>query len=149
MRIIAILTVLLLCSFQTIPASSKELSEAQSLVEQIVATHPGLVRLTIHAVPMGETQSRIIACNIQEKLGKLSDPEDLDAIKSKKTVVLREGKNLDVTMPILDKTGKAIAATGITLALGDGTNEDALVKEAQGIAQELTEAIRTAGHPLW
>jgi len=47
MRIIAILTVLLLCSFQTIPASSKELSEAQSLVEQIVATHPGLVRLTI------------------------------------------------------------------------------------------------------
>ena len=90
--------------------------EAQRLVERIVAKHPNLVRLTIHAPPTGQTQSRIIACNVHEKIGKPSDPEDLDAMKTGKVVVLEEGDKLDVTAPILDEAGQAVATTGITLS---------------------------------
>ena len=149
MRIGIALLVFLFCACQTVPKKAQAFNEAQQLIEQTVAKHPNLVRLTIHAVPTGETVDKIIACNVREKLGKISDPEDIEARTSKKTTVLHEGNNLDVTAPILDKAGQAIAATGITLAIPPNTGEEALVKEAQAIAQELTTAIQTAGHPLW
>ncbi len=64
-------------------------------------------------------------------------------------VVLREGSNLDITMPILDKAGKAVAATGITLKRDDDTAEPALMIEAQVIAQELTTEIQAAKRLPW
>jgi len=120
--------------------------EAQQLVEKIIEQHPNVVRLTIHAVPTGGSVNRIVACNLPDKLGKASDPEDLQAMQSNKTTVLREGNDLDVTVPIPDREGKVIAATGVTLLRPAGR---AGVEEAQGIARELAEAIRAAGHPLW
>ena len=68
---------------------------------------------------------------------------------TKETVVLREGNNLDVTMPILDQAGKAVAATGITLERDGITGEKALVMEAQTIAQELTTGIQAAKRLPW
>ena len=88
-------------------------------------------------------------CNVAEKRGKPSDPEDLEAMKTGETVVLREGDALDVTAPILDPGGRAIAATGITLAFSEGATEDDLIEKAHGIARELTAAIRAAEEPLW
>ena len=123
--------------------------KAQELVDRLVAKHPDLVRLTIHAVPTGEEASRIIACNIKEKIGKPSDPEDLEAMKTGKTVTLREGGNLDVTAPIPDKAGNPIAATGITLHLSQGETENEVIEKAKSIAKELTMAIQNADKPLW
>jgi hypothetical protein len=108
-----------------------------------------LVRLTIHAVPTGEKSSRIIACNIKEKIGKLSDPEDIGAMKTGKKVILREGDNLDVTAPLFNKEGKPIAATGITLRFRKGESEGEVIKKAKAIAEELNTAIKNAKEPLW
>jgi hypothetical protein len=123
--------------------------KAQELVNNMVSKHPDLVRLTIHAVPAGEEASKIIACNIKEKIGKLSDPEDLEAMKTGKTVTLKEGDNLDVTAPIFDKAGKPIAATGITLRFRKGESENEVIEKAKSIAEELTIAIQAADKPLW
>ena len=149
MRINVVLLALLLCSCGAPSDNGEESADVQRLVEQIVARHPKLVRLTIHAVPASETESRIIASNISDKLGNLSDPEDLRVMTTKETVVLREGNNLDVTMPILDKAGKAVAATGITLEEDGVTSETALMMEAQVIAQELTMGIQAAKRLPW
>jgi hypothetical protein len=149
MRKLCLLVALLLCSCQPLPGHLHEHGEAQRIVDQTMAKHPEIVRLTIHAVPTGETKSRIIACNISKKVGQLSDMEDLEAIRVKKTVVLREGNNLDVTAPILDRSGRAIAATGITLLFPKSTTEQALLKKAKSIALELTAAIHRVGRPLW
>ena len=146
---IAVLLALVVLSCGAEPATEDRFEAAQAIVETIVAKHSDLVRLTIHAVPAGETESRIIACNVEEKRGKPSDPEDLQAMKTLMTVVLREGDALDVTAPILDPGGKAIAATGITLSFSEGATENDLVEKAQAIARELTEAIRAAEEPLW
>ena len=124
-------------------------SKAQEVVESIVSKHPDLVRLTIHGVPTGEQGSRIIACNIKEKIGKLSDSEDLEAMKTGKTVTLKEGDNLDVTAPIYDRAGKPIAATGITLRFREGETEDQVAQRAKAIAEEVTAAVRDADTPLW
>ena len=140
---------LLFVSCHSLPQKSHEFKAAQLLVEQTIAKHPGVVRLTIHAIPAGRTKSMIIACNIREKLGALSDPEDLMAMKTGKFVILKEGDKLDVTAPILDRSGEAIAATGITLSFSENTSEKALVDKAIVIAQELTTAIQNAQKPLW
>ena len=122
--------------------------EAQRIVEEVAANHPNLVRLTIHAVPSGGTVNQIVACNIPEKLGKVSDPEDLEAIEKNKTTVLREGNNLDVTVPITDPEGQPVAI-GVTLVGLDGSDDQAAVKDAQAIASELQKALEDARHPLW
>ncbi|AGA90533.1 hypothetical protein Thimo_1759 [Thioflavicoccus mobilis 8321] len=135
-------------AWQACLAAESAFPEAQEIVEEIVAGHPNVVRLTIHAVPSEDTMSRIIACNVPEKLGQASDPEDLEAMRTSKTTVLREGENIDVTVPITDWEGRPIA-TGVTLAGRDASDDQAAVEEAQAIALELQESIRAAGHPLW
>ena len=122
---------------------------AQSIVESLAAKHSQVVRLSIHATPSGERTSRIIACNIKEKIGKPSDPEDLEAMRATKTVVLKEGENLDVTAPVLDKNGKPIAAAGITLRIAVGETEAEQIEKAKVIAKELGIAIQNAAKPLW
>ena len=140
---------LLVCSCQQTTKSSNDFKQAQTLIDKTMAAHPEIIRLTIHAVPKGQTQSRIIACNLREKLGKLDDPEDLEVVKTKKTIVLKEGDNLDVTTPILDKAGNAIAATGITLKGLNGNNEQRLTEKAKAIAAELSKAIQDSPEPFW
>ena len=118
-------------------------------MDRVVSKHPDLVRLTIHAAPTGEEGSRIIACNIKEKIGTPSDPEDLEVLKTNKIVVLKEGDNLDVTAPIPDKTGNIIAATGITLRFRKGKTENQVIEEAKSIARELSIAIQNSDTPPW
>jgi hypothetical protein len=65
------------------------------------------------------------------------------------SVVLREGKNLDVTTPIPDRTGRIVAAAGITLPEDPGSSEETLVKEAEEIAHELTVEIQEAKRTPW
>ena len=134
---------------QSWASEESQFRKAQELVEGMASKHPDLVRLTIHADPTGEETSRIIACNIKEKIGKPSDPEDLEAMKTGETVVLREGDNLDVTAPIWNKAGKPVAATGITLRFGKEETESDVVKKATAIAKELNTAIQNAKKTLW
>ncbi len=120
--------------------------EAQHIVEQVAARHPDVVRLTIHAMPAKSSHSRIIASNVHAKLGKASDPEDLHAMETKQPVTLSEGQNLDYTAPVVDASGKAIAAIGVTVK---GASEAAKLATAKLIAGELSSAILASGKPLW
>lgn len=122
---------------------------AQKLLDKLASKYPDVVRLTIHAVPSGEEGSRIIACNIKQKIGATSDPEDLEVLTTNKIVVLREGDNLDVTAPIRGKAGKPVAATGITLRFKRGETENEVIEKAKSIAQELAIAIQNSNEPLW
>ncbi len=122
---------------------------AQALIDSTVAAYPSIVRLTIHAIPTGQTQSRIIACNVGGKIGRLSDPEDLAAVAEDRTILLREGDDWDVTAPIRDTAGHPIAATGITLSLPPGTTEDEALIQAKAIAATLTDAIQSSPTPMW
>jgi hypothetical protein len=134
-------------SSETTDASRDE--GAQEIVDLMVANYSDLVRLTIHGEPAGERAMKIIACNIKEKIGARSDPEDLEVLLTNEIVVLKGGDNLDVTAPIRGKDGKPIAATGITIRFREGKAEEDVVSRARIIAEEITSAVQKADGPLW
>ena len=122
---------------------------AQDIVDGVAAKHPELVRLTLHAVPEGKTECTQVASTAKGRRGKPSDPEDLDAMKTGRQVVLDEPGAVDVTVPILRKGGKPTAVTGVTLRAAEGADRATLVNKARAIAEEVAIAVRAAGKPVW
>lgn len=122
---------------------------AQALVDGVAAANAGVKRLTLHAVPAGKDACTQVASTMAERRGKPSDPEDLEALGSGKEVVLDEDGAVDVTVPILVVDGKPTAVVGVTLALAEGADRDALVAEARAVARELESKIQAAKKPLW
>jgi len=122
--------------------------DAQDIVDRVAARHPDLLRLTLHAVPEGKECTQV-ASTMAERRGKPSDPEDLEAMKTGREIVLDEGGNVDVTVPILVKKGRPTAIAGVTLKPMAGAGRTATVSKAREIAQELAAEIRAAGKPVW
>ena len=122
---------------------------AQAMLDGVAGRHDGLTRLTLHAVPAGKDALTQVASTMESRRGKPSDPEDLQAMKDGKEIVLDEEGAVDVTVPILMKDGKPTAIAGVTLELAEGADRDALVNEARTIAKELEAGIQKAGKPLW
>lgn len=122
---------------------------AQAIVDRIAAAHSELARLTIHAIPRGESKMRIVAASVPGKVGKPSDPEDLEAAKTGRPVELREGRDLDYTCPAQDATGHTLAVIGVLISGASGATDEALRAKAKAIAAETAAAIRDSKQPLW
>lgn len=116
-------------------------SPAQRLVDELSKKHPELVRVGLHVTPPGSSENIIVASNVAAKLGQKSDPEDLRAMETGRPVVLREGENFDVTLPLHDATGKIIGAIGLTLKPAGGEEEGDATRRARAIASELEKRI--------
>ncbi len=114
---------------------------AQRLVDELAKKHRELVRIGLHVTPPHSSENTIVASNIAAKLGQKSDPEDLQAIKTGRPVVLREGENFDVTLPLHDAAGKTIGAVGLTLKVAAGEQESDATRRARAIAGELEKQI--------
>jgi hypothetical protein len=121
----------------------------QEIVDAVAARHADLARLTLHAVPMGATQCPQLASALPDRRGEPSDPEDLQALRTGKEVVLAEPGAMDVTVPILVQDGAPTAVAGVTLRTDGGAGRDVVVSRARRIAEELASEIRSAGKPLW
>jgi len=146
MKILASILLLGLAACSTSGVRHANYPEAQSIVEGVAARHSDIVRLTIHAVPSRGKSSRVIASNVAAKLDDGSDPEDIQAMETKQPVTLMEGDHLDYTAPVIDESGKAIAAVGVTVK---GGSEAEMRTSAESIARELSSALVAAGKPLW
>lgn len=103
---------------------------AQELVEQLAAGHPELVRIALHVTPPNESQNVIIASNVPERIGRPSDAEDLQAMRLGQPIVLKEGEDFDVTLPLHDAVGRIIGAIGLTFKPGTGESEEAAIRRA-------------------
>ena len=111
--------------------------DVQEIVDSIQGIHADVVRLTVHSTPPGGGTCYAIASTQSSKRGLPSDPEDLQAISTGKNVILQESGALDVTVPILQKSGKYTAAAGVTLKSPVGARQDDLVARAEAIAREI------------
>ena len=120
-------------------AGAPEPSGHQTLVESVAAKNSDIVRLTLHLVPSGESDYKAVASTLASKIGKPSDPEDLEAIRTGKTVVLDEPGGIDVTIPIQMVNGKHTVAAGVTLKKSVG--RVAAINAANAIAAELENAL--------
>ena len=114
---------------------------AQTLVDELAARHPELVRIGLHLTPLNALDNVIVASNVPAKIGNKSDPEDLTAIESRKPVVLREGKNFDITLPLYDAAGNLIGAIGLTFKPAEHEKESSALERARRAARELQRLI--------
>jgi two-component sensor histidine kinase len=108
---------------------------AQVEIDDIVKKLPHISRFSIHSEApedKGPSGYRHLASSAQERVGRPSDAEDIESIKNDKHVVLFEtdaegNRHIDVTYPIHNIEGKAIAAAGITISLKE---DDVILAEA-------------------
>lgn len=114
---------------------------AQKLVDSLAARHPELVRIGLHVTPPEGADNIIVASNLTAKIGKKSDPEDLQAMRTGKPVVVKEEGNFDVTLPLKDASGKLIGALGLTFKPADDEKESSAVERARKIARGLEKQI--------
>jgi len=125
-------------------AASHDEILAQKQVDELAARHPELVRIGLHLKPPGSSENIIVASNIPAKIGQKSDPEDMKAMQTGNPVVLKEGSNIDVTLPLHNAAGKIIGAIGLTLRPKAGEDGSGALNQAQNIARELERQIPSA-----
>lgn len=116
---------------------------AQRLVDELAAKHPDLVRVGMHVMPPNRRENILIACTAAERIGQKSDPEDLKAMNTGQPVVMKEGDNFDVTLPLHNSAGMIIGALGLTFKPQAGEQDAEAARRARAMAQEIEKHIAT------
>lgn len=118
---------------------------AQHLVDLIVARHPNVVVLAIHATPEGTTQNVIVASNIG-RIGKVADPDDMRVIKTLKPnlAVNAKGDRYEVELPLYDASHRLLGALGTVFAYHPGADTAVMQAEATQIRDYLSRRISHA-----
>mgnify|MGYP001593820213 CR=1 FL=1 len=107
----------------------------QAIVESVGKEHPEVARLTVHCVPPGGGACCAVASTLAEKRGKVSDPEDLEAMGTGKLVVLDEAGGVDVTVPVMQKGARWEATVGVTFKPNPEMKKEQFVELATAIAR--------------
>jgi iron complex outermembrane receptor protein len=129
---------------ETLPAVPGKLNYAQSLVDRISARHPELLQVDIHAVPPGSQASVIVAAKDRSRVGKPSDPDDIEVARTgqPRVEINRVGNNnVEVEVPLLSVTRETVGAIELTFPYVAGTDRDALLQKANDIADEFRRRI--------
>ncbi len=119
--------------------------DPQTVIESVATSHPGCTRLSVHCTPAGASGMVACASTSADRRGKPSDPEDMQVVKSGKQVVMEQGGDLDVTIPICMKDGAYTAACGVTLKRSGAMTREQLVAEAEAIAKAVEAGMGTCG----
>ena len=115
----------------------KDIDHLQGMFLSITKELPHIKRLTLHAQDEDTQKYRHIASSIVDIIGMPSHREDIEAIEQDKTVILYENMQnenfIDITQPIHDSKGNAIAALGVTVSL---TESDIVLRKAMQSMRE-------------
>src|SRR5437868_14729377 len=61
---------------------SADASYAQYLIGSMLALHPQILEIDVHAIPPGSSQSIIVAAKNAARVGRRSDPDDIAVFRS-------------------------------------------------------------------
>jgi hypothetical protein len=118
----------------------------QNIVDSVAADYPAVIRLTVHTTMPGGSGPVAVASTWAEKLGKPSDPEDLDAMRRGMPVVLETLTEVDVTLPILNQGARWDGAVGVTFKNDANRSQStqALTDLAKAIAKVVEDRMLAA-----
>ncbi|MFC5863206.1 hypothetical protein ACFPT7_12950 [Acidicapsa dinghuensis] len=118
---------------------------AQQLIVKLKNQHPEIQKLSLHAVPPGQTQSAIIASNLSEKIGKLSSPDDLAAVAAGQPNVHRveQGKFWDTFVPVHDYRGDVIGFLIMEVPFRTASTESEAIAVGTMIRNQLQQQVPT------
>ena len=117
---------------------------AQYLVDSIVALHPELSEVDVHATPPGSTQSIIVAARSASRVGKASDPDDLAVMKSGEPRIEinpRGNQNVEVELALYDIYNQTIGAVELTFPYITGSDPQAILAVAAQYRDQLSRRI--------
>lgn len=118
-------------------------ADAQVAVDKVVKANPEVTRLSVHC-QQSAGGAVVCASTMAARKGTPSAAEDLEAMKTGKTIVLDEAGALDVTVPICAKDGKFQASCGVTLKSAGMPREKA-VEKATALAKQIETEICSKG----
>ena len=117
---------------------------AQAVVNDVIARHPELVVVGLHAVAPGAAHETMIASNL-DRIGKPDDDDDIAVATEHKTILapnIKEPNKFEVQVPLLDAAGRFIGAAGLVFRYRAGDDQLQLHREALAIRDEM--AVRFA-----
>jgi iron complex outermembrane receptor protein len=129
---------------QTSPPQGSTKNYAQALVDATVARHPELLELDLHAKPPGSSASVIVAARSANRVGHPSDPDDLEVAKTgiPRVEINRIGDyNVEIEIPLFDEHRDTIGSVEMTFPYVAGFDQDALIKKAVAVRNELSALI--------
>ena len=112
--------------------SLEDLDGIEALFVSITNKLPHIKRITLHLKDKNTAEYSHVVSTVLSHKNLPSHPEDIDAIINNKTTILYETgdedeKYIDITYPITNEDGKAIAAMGVAVLL---TESDAVLQKA-------------------
>ncbi|MGF6574663.1 hypothetical protein ABH945_006791 [Paraburkholderia sp. GAS333] len=118
---------------------------AQRVVDQIVASHPGITDVILHVTPPGQTENLAIASYSASERGKASGDDDLGVIRTGKSLVevQKDGVRIGVLVPLMDNQKNTIGALGIVYAYHRGESEQTFVLQSMGIRNAIARHIKS------
>jgi hypothetical protein len=115
---------------------------AQRLVDTLLAAHPDVLIMAIHAAKPG-TKDYVIAASNIGRIGKVADDDDMKVINS--SIPLLEvnatGNRFEAEVPLLDSTRRSIGALSVVFPFKSGDDKSALASRAEKIRDELAPRI--------
>ncbi len=119
---------------------------AQKLVDELMASHPELLVIGLHATAPGSSDERMIASNL-DRIGKKDDDDDVGVSTEHKTICapnLKEPFKFEVLMPLKDASGNVLdAAVGFVFKYKAGDDEVKMHAHAVEIRDALANKIPT------
>jgi iron complex outermembrane receptor protein len=116
---------------------------AQSLVNEVMARHPELAVLGMHALAPGAKEETMIATNL-DRIGKADDEDDLAVSHDRKTILapnLKDPTKFEVAVPLHDVSGKTIGSLSTVFKYHAGDDEVQLHAQAVAIRDALAKKI--------
>ena len=123
---------------------SADANYAQYLVGNMLALHPQILEIDVHAIPPGSSQSIIVAAKNAARVGRRSDPDDIAVFRSgePRVEINRLGdQNAEVEVQLFDIYKQVIGSVEFTFPYPPGTDQDALVRQAAQYRDEMSRRI--------
>lgn len=122
-------------------------SYGQQLVDQMLAAHPEIQILALHANIPKTGDNVIVASNIG-RIGKRGDEDDLRLIRTEKPnlEINTEGNRFEAELVLRDVSGTNIGAVGVVYGYKPGDDKAKLQRQAELVQAALGRRISNAGN---
>ena len=119
----------------------------QQLVDEMMAAHPEIQILALHANVPKTTDNVIVASNIG-RFGKKGDEDDLRLIRTEKPnlEINSEGNRFEAELVLRDVSGTNIGAVGVVYGYQPGDDKIKLQRRAEQVQAALARRITNSGN---
>lgn len=121
----------------TIDTSPAAVQKIQTLITQLKGTDSSIQEISVHANDASGKTMRV-ASTTANNIGQPSDPKDIAAITENVKKIANDGSVVDVTMPLVNASGQAVAAAGVKVSNGGK------IPPAKKIAEDVAKQVQTA-----